>query len=341
MAVDKRILVVDNDEKVAEFLRERLAELGRGFAVEAATSGQEALEKMEARPFELIITDLRMPGIDGLELAERVKEHSPDTRLIMITAYGSDEIEAAAGRLDVYRYITKPFHISHLIEAARDALADVVVREEDALVLSDKPAEEISRSLSNLRFEVGAQCVLLADLAGRVVSEVGITEGLDLGTLMPLIADGLSTVSKMAQHLHDEETFNLNFYEGTSYDIYSTRVGDNLFLALVFDRLQQPSRIGMVWLYARRTIEDLLKSVPVLEEPPVREIKAREPAEKPEDAERREVIESAMSKLAESGQEPETAGEADSEDLSFFNIQEAVKKGLIDEDFAQLLMGEE
>ena len=347
MAVGKRILIVDDEEKVVFFLRESLEELGQDFVVEAAKSGEEALEKIEHQPFDLVVSDLRMPGIDGLELLESVKELSPNTRLILMTAYGSDEVEAEARRLQIYEYITKPFHVSDLIEAARDALADVAVSEKGMLVLSDRQFEQINRLLASLRFEVGAQCILLADLAGQVVTEVGISEGLETGTFMPLIADGFATAFKMAQYLHDKEAFNLNFYEGSNYDIYSTSVGDNLFLTLVFDRRRQPSRIGMVWLYAKRTIQDLLESLSTVEQAVQREGEPGEAIsppevgeEKPEDAERREVIESAMTKLAESGAELETTGDVEPEDLTF-DIEEALKKGLIDEDFAQLLLGED
>jgi len=281
MAVDRRILIVDDEEKVAFFLRESLEELGQDFAIEAAGSAEEALEKIESQPFDLVISDLRMPGIDGLELLEKVKEESPNTRLILMTAYGSDEVEAEARRLEVYEYITKPFHVSDLIEVARDALADVAMSAKGMLALSDDQFEEINRHLASLRFEVGAQCILLADLAGQVVSEVGITEGLDTGTFMPLIADGFATAFKMAQYLRDEETFNLNLYEGKSYDIYSTSVDDN-----------------------------------------------------------RKVIEAAAAKLAGSEEEAELTGEVESESFTF-NVEEALKKGLIDEDFAQLLRGED
>jgi CheY-like chemotaxis protein len=347
MATDKRILIVDDEDKVAFFLRESLEELGQDFIVEAAASGEEALEKIVAQPFNLVISDLRMPGIDGLELLERVKEQNPDTRLILMTAYGSDEVEAQARRLEIYQYITKPFHISDLVEAARDALAGVAVSEEGMLVLADDQFEEISKCLANLRFEVGAQCILLADLAGQVVSVVGITEGLDTGTFIPLIADGFATTFKLAQYLRDREAFNLNFYEGKNYDIYSTSVGDNLFLTLVFDRRKQPSRIGMVWLYAKRTIQDLLGILSPVKEAPELEVEAEEEITPPEMAEdleeetqRREVIESAMTKLAESGEEPEITDEVESDTITF-NIEEALKKGLIDDDFAQLLLGEE
>jgi CheY-like chemotaxis protein len=347
MAVDKRVLVVDDEEKVVFFLRESLEELGENFTIGTAKSAEEALEKIEDQPYDLVISDLRMPGKDGLDLLRKIKEKNPDTRLVLMTAYGSDEVEADARSLEVFDYITKPFHVSDLIEVAREALAGSPVSAEEESVLADDQSEAINRSLSNLRFEVGAQCIVLADNEGRVVSEVGITQGLDMGTFMPLVAEGLTTVSRMAEYLQDQETFNLDFYEGRKYDIYSTSVGDDLFLALIFDKRKQVSRIGMVWLYAKRAIQDLLRTLsgeepaaPLPEEAHVEEPPPETVEEPSADAEKREIIESAMTKLAEPEQEPETKLAAE-EDASTFGIEEALEKGLIDEEFAELLKGED
>ncbi len=352
MAGEKRVLVVDDEEKVVFFLRESLEELGHDFTISAAKSADEALEKIEQQPYDLVISDLRMPGTDGLDLLREIKERNPDTRLVLMTAYGSDEVEADAQSLEVFEYITKPFHVSDLIEVARDALAvpPVIVEEEstEASIPADDRSEAINRSLSNLRFEVGAQCIVLADTEGRLVSEVGITQGLNMGTFVPLVAQGLTTVSKVAEYLQDEETFNLNFYEGRKYDIYSTRASDKLFIALVFDKRKQVSRIGMVWLYTKRTIQDLLKILSGQEVAAPREETRPEEAipetveELPEDAGKIEIIESAMTKLSqpEEEQEPELEEEAE-QNASLFGIEEALKKGLIDEEFAELLKGED
>ena len=355
MAAAKRVLVVDDEEKVVFFLRESLEELGKNFTIGTAKSAEEALEKIDDQPYDLVISDLRMPGTDGLDLLRKIREKNPDTRLILMTAYGSDDVEADARSLDVFDYITKPFHVSDLVQVARDALAGPPVSgeeveeelEEEVAGLADDQSAAINHSLSNLRFEIGAQCIVLADTEGRVVSEVGITQGLNMGTFMPLVAEGLTTVSRMAEYLQDEETFNLNFYEGRKYDIYSTGVGDNLILALVFDKRKQVSRIGMVWLYVKRTIQDLLTTLsgeepaaPLEEETQVEEAPPQTAEEPSADAEKREIIESAMTKLAEPDEEVETELEAE-EDNSTFGIEEALNKGLIDEEFAELLKGED
>jgi CheY-like chemotaxis protein len=346
MATDKRVLIVDDEEKVVFFLRESLEELGRDFTIGTAGSAEEALEKIESHPYDLVISDLRMPGIDGLQLLERVKQRYPDTRFILMTAYGSDEVEARAHSLEVYDYIAKPFHVSDLLTVTRHALADVASQEEDDVTLPANKTDAVNRALSNLRFEVGAHCVILADVQGHIVSEVGISQGLETGTLIPLVASSLTSVSGIAQYLQDQETFNLHFYEGKKYDIYSTSVGDDLFLTLIFDRSKQPSRIGMVWLYAKRTTQDLLKVLyglggGAVGEPPAREeileAEAAPPgAEKLEEQETTEPAITAVAGTPGKAEKPSVTANGE----STFGIEEALRKGLIDEEFAHLLKGE-
>jgi two-component system response regulator PilR (NtrC family) len=122
MSMSKRILVVDDEESSAFLLSENLAELGPEYRVETACSSEEALQKIAAEPFDLVITDLRMPGVDGLELLERVRAAHPQTWVILTTAYGSEEVEARAHSLGVYRYMAKPFLIEDLLDAVREAL---------------------------------------------------------------------------------------------------------------------------------------------------------------------------------------------------------------------------
>jgi CheY-like chemotaxis protein len=344
MAVDKRILIVDDEEKVVFFLRESLEELGHDVTIGTAQSAEEALEKIATQPYDLVISDLRMPGIDGLQLIEAVKEKYPSTRFILMTAYGTDEVEARARHLDVYDYITKPFHVSDLLDVTRHALLPPAETPRQG-VLQDDRVEASNRALSSLRFEVGAQCVVLANMKGQIISEVGITQGLEIDTFVPLVADALATVSGMARHLRDEETFNLNFHEGKKYDVYYTRVGDDLLLALVFDRRKQPSRIGMVWLYVKRAIQDLLRATHGAEDdtPYQPETLEREPpSEREFEPAESTAGEGPIEESVAESPQPERVGETPDERGgrdSTFGIEEALRKGLIDEAFARLLQG--
>jgi len=254
---NKQILIVDDEPKVAFFLGRSLKLADQECEVNTAKSGEEALEILNRTSVDLLITDLRMPGISGLDLIRWVRAASPETRTILITAYGNDEIKSEARHLDVYRYITKPFNVHQFTEVVQGALRDVAVSTPGFTVFSDETFEAIARRLETLRYDTGARCILLADRQGQLLVEVGETEGVNSTLLLALLAGGFAASAELARQFGDGEAINLNFQEGTRYDIYSANVGENLFIALVYDRRIQKSRVGMVWLYVRRAIDEL------------------------------------------------------------------------------------
>jgi two-component system response regulator HydG len=101
------IMVVDDEEIVRESLFHWFKKYGH--AVETASSGFEALDKLEKHPFQLLFVDIKMPGMDGIELLEKVKTEYPDTIVIIITAYGSIESAVKAMRIGASDYLLKPF----------------------------------------------------------------------------------------------------------------------------------------------------------------------------------------------------------------------------------------
>ncbi len=254
----KRILIVEDEPKVGFFLKESLESLGRGYAVSHVESGEAALDEMTRQPYELIVTDLRMPGMSGLDLLNRVRELSPETQAILITAYGNDDVERETRRLNAARYFTKPFPMDDFTIAVQAALGDLPSPASDAPLLNRERLDRVAQRLSDLRFEVGALCILLADARGELLAQIGLTDGLAPAALTDLMGGGFASLFEVARHLHEGHAFNLAYHEGVRYDIYAANVGDHLFLTLVFDRRQGASRIGMVWLYTKRAIQDLL-----------------------------------------------------------------------------------
>jgi DNA-binding NtrC family response regulator len=111
----KRILIIDDEPRVAFFLQEGLKALGDDYQISTISSAELALEQIDRHTFDLLVVDFRLPGINGLDLIERVQSVSPDTKTILITAYGSPEIEKKAHRLDICRYLNKPFRIEELM----------------------------------------------------------------------------------------------------------------------------------------------------------------------------------------------------------------------------------
>jgi CheY-like chemotaxis protein/predicted regulator of Ras-like GTPase activity (Roadblock/LC7/MglB family) len=258
MPTRQRILIVDDETKVAFFLQESLKALDHNFEVVSVSSAEEALHTVTHKPFDLLVTDQRMPGMDGLELVAKLQQDYPGTRFILITAYGSEDVLIQAQRMGACGYFTKPFHIEDFIQTVLAALQENA-SEQDGESLSDQHVDVLGRRLEELRREVGAQCVLAADSVGTLVAQAGILSGLDVEKLLLLAADGFTTSSAMAHYMGGHCSNNLTYYEGSDHDIYVANVHDDLFLVIVFDRRVQASRIGIVWLYARRAIEGLYR----------------------------------------------------------------------------------
>ena len=125
-----RLLVVEDDDAMRDLLVEELSEAG--FAVAAAANGREGVERVRGEPFDLVITDLRMPEVDGFDLIRDVVAIPQAPHIVMITAFGSIETAIRAVKLGAYDYITKPFEIEELVLVADKALEERSLRRQVA-----------------------------------------------------------------------------------------------------------------------------------------------------------------------------------------------------------------
>jgi DNA-binding NtrC family response regulator len=119
-----RILAVDDDALAREFLSETLRR--KGYRVSCASGGQEALQLLRQQRYSLMVTDLKMPGIDGLGLLQETRRSHPETEVIVATAYASVESAVEAVRHGAFDYVTKPFtkeRIEILVERALERVS--------------------------------------------------------------------------------------------------------------------------------------------------------------------------------------------------------------------------
>ena len=124
----KRVLIVDDEPAVTMTLAASLEKLGDAYEVETAQDGETALEKVRAKPYALLITDYKMPGMSGLDLAQTVHQISPTTQIVLMTAYGSSQLQQTMVDLGLNGYLDKPFTVDEmrsLVESAVGKTADV------------------------------------------------------------------------------------------------------------------------------------------------------------------------------------------------------------------------
>ncbi len=157
----KPVILVVDDEPVA---RQSLSDILRleGYGVNSVPNGQAAVEYVRTHTVDLMVVDLRMPGMDGLEVIQVVNQTSPDTEVILLTAHGSTETAIQALRLRVHDYLLKPAPPAQIVASVKKGLArrDVRMKGRGAsnLASTDEPVSEF-------RFKDGT----IADLSRRMI----------------------------------------------------------------------------------------------------------------------------------------------------------------------------
>ncbi len=105
-----RMLIVDDERDICELLKEFFS--GKGFSVLSAFSGEEALGKLQEHEADIILLDILLPGLSGIEVLKRVKEQHPTVRVIMVTAIDQLDLRSQAQQYGAVGYVTKPFDFS-------------------------------------------------------------------------------------------------------------------------------------------------------------------------------------------------------------------------------------
>jgi CheY-like chemotaxis protein len=121
MTALRKVLVVDDDPAVRKSFDRVLS--GKGYAVITAENGEEALRKLNEEKYDLVYSDIRMPGMSGLEVAEKVRARRPWTPVVIITGYGTDIAEERAKAAGVSKFLHKPLSPAMIEDSARDVLA--------------------------------------------------------------------------------------------------------------------------------------------------------------------------------------------------------------------------
>ncbi len=204
MSTVKKILVVDDDPVVAKSFDRVLA--GKGYAVITAADGEEALRKLNTETYDVVFTDIKMPGMSGIEVAERVRKSQPWLPVVIVTGYGTEENEAraeAAGGAGVLRKPLSPEMIEGSTEKALLEAAGAPAAAPEAAAPANAAAEPVKAGshLKNVALFLAAPFVglayilafpfvglgMLAWLAGKAMMRNGTVKAIAYTIAAPIV----------------------------------------------------------------------------------------------------------------------------------------------------------
>jgi CheY-like chemotaxis protein len=289
MAEEKNILIVDDDIELGDLLAEAVSDMSDAYHVRVARDVDEAMVQVrksqtQNNPFDLVITDIKMSGLSGLELLEAMYTIAPDTKTIAMTAYNSSDIAERAKELNVQAYLTKPFLISEFRQIVRSSLAPLEVIQVETLeegtvapsrvqaqVQIQVPADiktSLTRELASLRTMTGAAMTILMHKGGSVVAVDSPESESDMVNLCATLVTAQSAViQQMGQTFDQRLQFRQSYFGTASLSLCAYRLNKDFTTAVIFGPTVKE---GQVWYYLRDvsdTLSDLLADVK-LETPP-------------------------------------------------------------------------
>jgi DNA-binding NtrC family response regulator len=193
MKTKRQVLVIDDDAVVGRSFDRVLS--AKGYHVDTALSGEEGLRDIDAGDYDVVFTDIKMPGMDGIEVTERIRAKCPWTPVVVITGYGTTENEAKASVLGVSGFVRKPL-TPEIIESITLKALEAPRESEEA---ANEPQAEAKAPAVELR---GWR------KAGRIAKNIGLflaAPFIALGYIIALPAVGFYTFAKLAREAYQKK----------------------------------------------------------------------------------------------------------------------------------------
>lgn len=277
--MEYRILIVSEDGAERSRYAETLLSLppAEHISYQIATVGSVAAAQLQAtrQRFDLIIVALNQQD-DGLDLSSRLKELYPDIRLMLLCEQGITKSQLKTARLIRANIADSSIDSNSLRAIVSDILGVTALSKvpspkgltPPSAVKNSTKKEELASGitgdilqpffepfLDELRRQASAQIALITDKMGRIIGQDGEDSDVDLPTVATIIARSTIDTLKLDSVLRDPETIHLSVHEGKCYDVYSTNVGIDRFLLLVFNKTYTSPKLGLVWLVMKRSAE--------------------------------------------------------------------------------------
>lgn len=251
----KRVLIADDEPQLAEMLANSLTKLGSEYVFDIVYDGTAAVQQLKQHEYVLLITDYRMPEMDGLDLAREAHQIQPDMQIVLMTAHTTEDLRNTVKQGLTHGFIEKPFSVTEIREIVRRAVDQTLQKASSHKNEEHLVEPSVHKYLKELQGNTGARNVLLINTDGFPIEVIGAKETLDVTSVSALVAANFIAASELANLLGNRSIFKSSYHEGSDYNIYAYYVNDNALLVVVFGA---ESKTGAVWFYTKQTATALV-----------------------------------------------------------------------------------
>ncbi len=250
-----RVLLVDDQRQVTRMLRTSLELSGRTYEIIDVASAEEALREMDRGPVDLVVTDLRLPEMTGLELIARIRQTNRGMRAILVTGQPTRQVEAQARALGVVAFIPKPVSTTLFLQAVDRALTEEQTGPPVPEIVGEKA--RAAERLMTMRRELGARMVLLVNLQAEGLLRAGDDDAETIDRAVGEAVETLAVSLRASAHQGNHRPANFLYLDGDPYHLYLTNIGGDRALVIGFASRQEAWQMGAIFHYARRVVDEL------------------------------------------------------------------------------------
>jgi CheY-like chemotaxis protein len=263
-----RILIVDDHVDVRRVLRAGLETLGQDFEIIDVPSGEEALVVAASKPVDLLISDLRMAGMTGLELKQKIHKYSPGLKVFLITGITDPVVRQAALEVGAHAFFLKPLDMGAFLHAVEATFGLVTPPEDVSEGQESYPAEDIDpvERIAALREELEAVSVILIDDQAQVRLKDGVVpQALLDRSLLALLMEAMKSSLNISNSLDRSRPESLMIFPGGSFNLALAHVGYVYALIIVSEKALGTGFLQNVTPAIRRAANDLASNLPAID----------------------------------------------------------------------------
>jgi DNA-binding NarL/FixJ family response regulator len=224
----KHILIVDDQHEVRRMLKAGIETLGPEYQVLDLPSAEESLVVISIQPVDLLITDIGLPGMSGLELLEKVRKRNPGLKLILITGLPDPKIRQQVTEAGAEAFFIKPVQMVTFLDAVQKALRGTEFPPPIAQPSFEttQQSKTIHEQLTGLRQELGAEAMVLLNEWGEILAQTGKLPVGETGSLLiPSLLSAISAGGRLSIALSNPIPESLLYVKGSQHDLYAINTG--------------------------------------------------------------------------------------------------------------------
>ncbi len=263
-----RILLVDDHDEIRQALRANLEALEVDIHLIDVPSGEDAILGVVGTGVDLLIADIGLPGLSGLELYTRLKNTYPNMQVILMTGLEDEEIRKQIAETDTDAYFYKPIQMPEFMNAVRKTLGlePVVYHTGQLPRIVKKPLDSrVTERISDLRGELGAISVLVVEETGVIAGETGIIpDSVYESRIVPLLLMSFQTTSQIATHLDSSNPGGVWYFSGEDHDLFWSHIDRSYGMLVITNSVTQ--KTDLTWVLtmlelAVKETQDIIREI--------------------------------------------------------------------------------